>query len=435
MTRWFAMVVMSVLAVAPAFAQELVGEWDMKMDYQGTMLDSKMVVTKGDDGALTGVWSGRRGDSDLQNLTVDGNNVTFTRTIDVQGQQFDIAFSGTIDGDSITGAFETAMGTMDVTGTRAGGGAAPGDLTPLLGDWIADVSSALGEFVHTLTFRDDGTGIYDADAATYDITEVTHADGNVSFKMTIDLEGQELPMTFEGKLDGGALDGQFITEFGNGTVSARRPGAETQLAIVGTWDVTSESELGTLQRTLVVNPSLSGVYKSDEAEWPISNVAQSGNDVTFDVTVNVQGQELPLTFEGVIDGDILAGELKSELGNGVVTAKRASGGGDGELAEFVDEYVGVIKAQDVEGLMAYYADDFSADGSGKAELKTFLLDAKDQGFLEDVGTNTENVELAVNGETATIEGVELEGAFGVITLNFDLAKRDGKWVIVSQSQY
>ena len=43
--------------------------------------------------------------------------------------------------------------------------------------------------------------------------------------------------------------------------------------------------------------------------------------------------------------------------------------------------------------------------------------------------------IAIDGDKATIENIELEGAFGVLTIGFELEKRDGKWIVTYQSQY
>ena len=44
------------------------------------------------------------------------------------------------------------------------------------------------------------------------------------------------------------------------------------------------------------------------------------------------------------------------------------------------------------------------------------------------------LQIAVDGDSATAEPNTLEGAFGVLTLGFELQKRGGSWVVTSQSQ-
>jgi hypothetical protein len=95
----------------------------------------------------------------------------------------------------------------------------------------------------------------------------------------------------------------------------------------------------------------------------------------------------------------------------------------------------LIKAGDIATLMASYTDDFSSDqGMNKAAMQQFLEGARDQGFLEGFTANTTNMVVEVTGDTAKVTGATVEGAFGVLNLGFGLAKRDGQWVVVSQTQ-
>ncbi|HUP22587.1 MAG TPA: hypothetical protein VNB06_06565 [Thermoanaerobaculia bacterium] len=95
----------------------------------------------------------------------------------------------------------------------------------------------------------------------------------------------------------------------------------------------------------------------------------------------------------------------------------------------------LIKAGDIATLMTSYTDDFSSDqGMNKAAMQQFLEGARDQGFLEGFAANTTNMVVEVTGDTAKVTGATVEGAFGVLNLGFGLAKRDGQWVVVSQTQ-
>ena len=122
----------------------------------------------------------------------------------------------------------------------------------------------------------------------------------------------------------------------------------------------------------------------------------------------------------------------------------ASGGGgsaapagpsDTELINnLVVEAMTALKSKDIDGMVAAYSDDFSSDNGDKADTIAFLQGAADQGFLDGVEVDTSGIEVAVDGDTATAGPVGLEGAFGAMTLGFDLAKRDGRWWVVSQTQ-
>ena len=96
--------------------------------------------------------------------------------------------------------------------------------------------------------------------------------------------------------------------------------------LVGTWNFTVESQLGTLEQVVKINDDLTGMISMTEpaeVEMVPSNVMVDGNSVTFDVVFDIEGQELPAKFEGTLDGDTISGEYITDLGNGTVTGSRA----------------------------------------------------------------------------------------------------------------
>ena len=103
---------------------------------------------------------------------------------------------------------------------------------------------------------------------------------------------------------------------------------------------------------------------------------------------------------------------------------------------FLVETGEAMVAQDIEAMTAAYAEDFTSDqGGGKAEMKEFLNGAKEQGFLDEIQVDLSNLVIAVDGEKATAKPIDLEGAFGALTVEFELQKRDGQWFVTYQSQY
>ena len=125
----------------------------------------------------------------------------------------------------------------------------------------------------------------------------------------------------------------------------------------------------------------------------------------------------------------------------VAMAGCASDGGYGMSDEdvirgIVQDAMDSLAAGDIDAMMVAYADDFESDqGGGIAETKEFLVGAKEQGFLDDIKYNLESLEITVDGDTAKAGPAELEGVFGALTLEFELTKRDGQWLVTYQSQY
>ena len=105
------------------------------------------------------------------------------------------------------------------------------------------------------------------------------------------------------------------------------------------------------------------------------------------------------------------------------------------ITEMVNRAMTLLSSGDVATLMTLYSDDFASDqGMDKNGMTQFLTGAKDQGFLEGMTSNTEAMVVTVDGDTASVTGVSVEGAFGALTLGFGLAQRDGAWIITSQTQ-
>ena len=99
--------------------------------------------------------------------------------------------------------------------------------------------------------------------------------------------------------------------------------------LVGTWNLTVESPLGTSEQVFTVVEEggvLSGSISIDGAEEAliVTNLMLEGSAVTFDVVFDIPDfGVLPAKFEGTIDGDNFMGEYGTEGGTGTVTGTRA----------------------------------------------------------------------------------------------------------------
>ncbi len=94
-------------------------------------------------------------------------------------------------------------------------------------------------------------------------------------------------------------------------------------ALVGTWELTTESERGTRTRELVINEDLTGTYESRDREFPVTDVTVEGNQVSFNIEMSFGEREFAFEFSGTLEGDSLNGEFTSPRGSREVTGKRA----------------------------------------------------------------------------------------------------------------
>ena len=96
-------------------ANPLVGEWDATISTPMGNMNSTLVVRDDLSGEMR---SPELGAASLDNIVVDGNDVSFSTTVDAQGQMMTLDFTGQVDGDELEGSFDTAFGALSVSGTR-----------------------------------------------------------------------------------------------------------------------------------------------------------------------------------------------------------------------------------------------------------------------------------------------------------------------------
>lgn len=106
------------MSAEPPPPPPVVGTWNLTIETPvGTQTPTFTVTGTAD--ALMGSVSGDQGTLDVEDLTFDNGALGFVFEIDAGGQQLRLVFTGTVDGDSLTGSFSSDFGDMAVTGTRA----------------------------------------------------------------------------------------------------------------------------------------------------------------------------------------------------------------------------------------------------------------------------------------------------------------------------
>ena len=66
------------------------------------------------DGALQGTLESERGSSELRNILLEGNKITFTVQRETPRGSFEAVYSGEIDGNTMTGTMESARGGFTI---------------------------------------------------------------------------------------------------------------------------------------------------------------------------------------------------------------------------------------------------------------------------------------------------------------------------------
>ena len=108
--------IVATVMLISAQAASVDGTWKLTLEtQQGTA--NPVITLKQDGENLTGTYKGRLGEAPLKG-TLKGNEITFTVKLSVQGQDFEIVYTGTVDGDSMKGKAKFAQGEADFTGKK-----------------------------------------------------------------------------------------------------------------------------------------------------------------------------------------------------------------------------------------------------------------------------------------------------------------------------
>jgi len=139
---------------------------------------------------------------------------------------------------------------------------------------------------------------------------------------------QTFTMDFKGKVDGKSLKGQMTSSRGTSEVTGKKVEAaqpQKAAAIVGTWEFTREGQDGTRRtNTLTIKPDMTATYKGRDTEFPVTNLAINGDQVSFKVTMKYNDTEVPMEFKGKVDGATLKGEFTSERGSREAIGKKVN---------------------------------------------------------------------------------------------------------------
>ncbi|HSF23279.1 MAG TPA: hypothetical protein VLE20_03555 [Blastocatellia bacterium] len=215
------------------------------------------------------------------------------------------------------------------------------------GSWDVTIESPQGKRTVLMVIKQEGdklTGAMKSQRGERPLDSVTVKGDEITFIMTQQVQGQDMVMTYKGKVAGGSMAGDAdFGGFATGTWSAvphkedaaaassgaaAAPAASGSGAnnISGAWDVTVETAAGSGSPSFTFKQegeNLTGTYKGQFGEGPLTGSVK-GEDVKFAVNISAQGQSLAVVYTGKITGkDSMKGTVTlGELGEGTWTGKR-----------------------------------------------------------------------------------------------------------------
>jgi hypothetical protein len=155
----------------------------------------------------------------MKDLKIEGNQVTFALETSFGDQTMQMNFKGTIENGVLKGQMTSERGTTEITGKKLPPAAAPAAGAAvagagIVGTWEFTRETQQGTRTSTLTIKPDMTGTYKMRDTEVPVTDLKVSGDQVSFKVTMTYNGNEVPMEFKGKLEGSTLKGEFTTSRG-----------------------------------------------------------------------------------------------------------------------------------------------------------------------------------------------------------------------------
>lgn len=213
----------------------------------------------------------------------------------------------------------------------------------LSGTWKSEFDSQIGPQKYTFTFKQDGTNL--TGKANSEIgeqrretalTEGKVVGDMVSFVETFNFQGNELRITYQGKLEADGAQIQFHREVGDVAkeeiVARRAAGATATMAmdLTGRWKAEFETQRGLQKYTFnlkqdgaTVTGHASVEMTDQKREADLQEGKLDGSTVTFTELLRIQDNDVRVVFTGKVSGDeIKFSRQVGNFGSSDGTAKR-----------------------------------------------------------------------------------------------------------------
>jgi hypothetical protein len=104
-----------------------------------------------------------------------------------------------------------------------------------------------------------------------------------------------------------------------------KPKETPKIDVSGTWDLTVETPQGAMSLTSTFKQDgekLTGTQSSQMGEMPLEGTLK-GADIAFAIVIDMQGQQMTITYTGKVDGETMSGTIEfGSFGSSTWTAKK-----------------------------------------------------------------------------------------------------------------
>ncbi|UCG55935.1 MAG: methyltransferase domain-containing protein [Phycisphaerales bacterium] len=306
--------VLTLCAGVPAAAQDkgLIGDWDMKMNFDGRQMASILSFARDKGGELTGRRVSLWGISELKEIKREGKDVSFVLINRRRGEETESSFIGTLEKGKLSGVLTSDRGEVKAEGKKIR------PMPRILGSWNMTFKIGEQEVNTVLVVSADKQkklrAEWQSEWGEHEITDVRFKDRKLTFNRVSTFGDRKMESTYEGTLKGHTLNGMIESELGEIAAKGERVGA----AVVGRWRLEIASESGTRTQMLRVHPDLSGLY----GPVPIKRVRLDGKQMGFKTGWEFGERTIEISFAGQVEGRKLTGELTSNRGSRQVEGQK-----------------------------------------------------------------------------------------------------------------
>ena len=179
--------------------------------------------------------------------------------------------------------------------------------------WESEELREQGVAQNTLVLKNDRgtlTGVCSGTKGEISVSAITLDADELTWSLDVEVRGQPLLARFSGKLTGDELLGQVAL----GSLGKYSWRAQRDVNPAGVWRWESKDALVTnaVQHVLAVtvdNGKLIGSYSGDNGNVPVETVTVQGNELSWNMNADVQGQKTAAVFSGKITGDNVVGMM------------------------------------------------------------------------------------------------------------------------------
>jgi hypothetical protein len=299
------------------------------------------IIIAGSAGAYTGMLEGSMGIVDLSDVSFADGELSFSFSLELNGQENIFTAKGAIDGDSLEGSVAIpGGGEFPIAMTRE----ATVDLSGAIGTWHGMINGAPATLGIGKSSSDTLEGTIETNTGVADLSEVDFSNGRLSFSARLDTGNGWMVLDFDGPIQGddygsnvnvedlGIFPLYFSRAQGGDSEDSRASARSSDSGrSVGNWEVAFDIRGNVRSATLKIakndDGTLSGNWSSQLGTRNLRDVRDDGNSLTFNRTLELDGHSIDLSYSATIDGDAIHGTISTgQFGEIPFEGQRVGGG-------------------------------------------------------------------------------------------------------------